>query len=205
MAERIPSPLARYVRRIERRWAAIQERPIVLSPREWTLVAAWHERGIPLALVGQAMDDAVERSRSRRGGRLPRRVTYLAPAVEEAWSAVVDGRLCGARPDPPPARPATSDTWRLRALDPSSGPALRELIGELLRRLAAGEAADELDRELDRRLAETAPADLLAAVEAGIEADLEAYRDRMSEERLGHTRSRARTARLREALGLPHL
>jgi hypothetical protein len=197
------SDLARYVRRIERRWAEIQERPIVLSPREWTLVAAWHARGVPLALVAQAMDEAVERS--RRGGRLPRRVTYLASAVEEAWATVLDGRLGPADPAPAPAATAPGGAWRRRALDPASGPALRGLIEELLQRLAAGEPAEELDRELDRRLVACVPPALLAAVDAGIEIELAAYRERISEERLHRTRARARIVRLRGALGLARL
>lgn len=96
--------LGSYARAIERAWSAVRGKPSLLSPKEFALVADWHARGIPFGLVIEAI---VEVSRARRGraGRAARTLRYFAPAVEEAWSAVRQGRVATSRhlpqPDPP--------------------------------------------------------------------------------------------------------
>ena len=196
-----------YARAIERAWSSAALRPVVFSPSDWARVAEWHARGIPLEIVLEALREAAERGRKRGAEGGPRRLTYLAPAVEESWSTVVDGRTLepAARDDrgvTPAAEAGGGDGWRrLLAAEPAGSP-LASLLGELLEALAAGGRVPELERELDRRLPVAVSAELLAGVDREIGARLDPYRDRMSPALLDKTRHRARVARLRGRLGL---
>ena len=51
MTSRRPISAARYARAIERRWSEACGRAVVLSEREWALISAWFEKGVPLAVV----------------------------------------------------------------------------------------------------------------------------------------------------------
>jgi hypothetical protein len=178
---------------------------VVLSPRDWGIVSDWHARKIPLQIVEEAMEAAVERGRKR--GRPPRAgLSYLAHAVDDAWTCVASGRLedgPGETRDPSPASALAA--WHRRIDAEPAGSALAELLAGLLRRLEGGESPEALDAELDRRLAETAESHLLRRVEQDLERDLEPHRGRISSERLEATRGRAMAQRLRLRLGLPRL
>ena len=205
MPERRPASdrAARYARRIERRWSELVDKPVVLSPRDWTRIADWHERGIPLEIVEEAMIDAVERDRRKAGTR---RLADLAPLVEEGWAAIVDGRRAASESGAEPQ--STSDPeqlWGQRAeAEPRDSP-LGRLLRELVARRAKGEEAAAVDRELDRLLPETVARSLRERAEEEISKELEPYRERMTPQRLESTRRRARSERLRRWLDLPRL
>jgi len=139
-----------YARSIERRWSELLESPVVLSPRDWSRIEDWRRRGIPLAIVVEAMVAAARPERPRR--RSPR-LSDVTALVEEAWSVLVEGRL--ASPDE--AGPGLdgldpSGLWRRRmAAAPPDSP-LARLLAELIARWEAGEEPERIDAELDRRL-----------------------------------------------------
>ena len=195
--------VAGYARRIEALWSELLQRPLVLSPRDWSLVLGWHSSGIPLEIVREALASAAERESRGKRNRPLRSLGYLAPAVNEAWRVVVTGRV----PDDVPAeRSEPPDrAWRRRLqAEPTESP-LGRLLSDLISRLERGEAATRLDDELDRQLLEAAPYDLVDDVAKELETELAAYRDRISTERLDATRRTASIARLRGRLGLPRL
>lgn len=195
---------ATYARRIERRWSELLEQPLIFSPRDWSIVSAWHARGVALEIVCEAMEAAIERARAR--GRPPRAgLAYLAPAVDEAWASVVSGRLGVEHDAPAEHAPAPArDAWRRRiAAEPASP--LAGLLSALLTRLEAGEPGARLDRELDDRLPEVGPAALIAQLEPELERELAPHRGRIPPDRLATTRARALIDRLRQRLQLPRL
>lgn len=194
-------PQAAYARRIERCWAERLGQPVVLSPRDWRLIVRWHERGIPLAIVEEAMAAAVERA-AAKGRVLRPALSRLAPAIEEGWAAVVGGRV-GA--DKPPVAASAEAVWRARAAVESRDSGLGRLLTELLERLAAGAAREALDADLEARLPGIADPLLLAEIEREIERDLAPHRGRMASAQLAVARRRGRAARLRLRLGLPRL
>ena len=63
---------------------------MVLSPREWGCVQDWFERGIPLALVLEALEEKL-RTRSKRATGRPK-LGSLREAVEESWSVLKGDR-----------------------------------------------------------------------------------------------------------------
>jgi hypothetical protein len=192
-----------YAREIERRWARLLDRPVVLSPKDWALISDWHARSIPLSLVLESMQHAVDRPALRRA---PSGLRYVAPVVEEAWQVVVDGRRSrdSAEEAPSPASDPIR-AWRRRLEAEGEASGLRHLLSELLAELEGGETAETIDRRLDERLPEQAPEALLATWQRRVDAELAPFVERMDLETLERTRRAALIDRLRRALGLPHL
>ena len=189
-----------YAREIERRWSRLHERPVVLSPKDWALVTDWQSRGVPLWILDEAMQAALER---RAGREPPRSLAYLAPAVDEAWSVVLEGR----RRDAPLLRPEPVDVrqrWR-EVAQARPGSALGAVLDGLLARLEAGEAADKIDDELDRALAAAVQPEWVASITALVEQELLPFAERMTPTTLAETTSAAVVLRLRRELGLPPL
>jgi hypothetical protein len=194
------SSVRSYARRIEHCWSRLLGRAVILSRRDWDRISAWHESGVPVELIQEAIDELAETPRRRA----PRSLAYVAPAVDEAWQVVREGRTGAA------VVVATGDT------DPAS--VLREglsreseesrlagLLGDLLRAYEAGATPAELDDRLDRELPGCAPPELLARVDAELRSELEPFAGRMSEKTFAATLRRARVLRLRAALELPRL
>ena len=150
-----------YARAIERLWAELLERPVILSPRDWALVSEWYERSIPLALIEEAIETV--RLKMRRGRRAPRNLSYLAPSVEESWQAVVEGR--SEEPEPPVAElqqeVAPAAAWEACAQAGRCGAPLCGLLRSLLEELRAGADPDSIDARLERELPLRAPAALV--------------------------------------------
>ncbi len=84
------SSVRSYARAIERSWSRVVGRAVILSRRDWDRISAWHESGVPLELIKEAIDDVAEKPRRRA----PRSLAYVAPAVDEAWQVVREGRIC---------------------------------------------------------------------------------------------------------------
>jgi hypothetical protein len=208
-AERQPRgpSLAAYVRHVERAWSSIAERPLVLSPREFALLTRWHRRGIPVAAVREALAEKAPSRAARAGrGRLVS-LTQVAAAVEESWTAVLEGRA-GApsafqvRADHAPAR---ADRWRERLAREPQGSALADVLSGLLRHAQDAQPARALDEELDRLLPAAIPDALRQELLVELDGELEPFRARLPEANLQAARRRALIERARARLGLPRL
>ncbi len=189
-----------YAREIERQWSRILDRPVVLSPKDWALISDWHAREIPLSLILESIRYLAQTPVRRA----PRSLAYLAPAVEEAWGVVVEGR----RPRGPRLLQHTADgvtLWRQRLETETGASPLGGLLLELLGARDAGEPADALDRRLDEQLPSAVSDDLLSTTRQRVDAELAPFRDRMDASTFDQTRRAAIVDRLRRALGLPYL
>ncbi len=195
----------RYVRAVERALGALDPRPFVLSARDFARVTDWHARGVPLGLVLEVLS---EKNRQAPGGlSAGRALARIAPAVEEAWQTVREGRIPAlpdavAGPLPPIAR--AIDAWR-RARDAAPGTPLAALLGRLLERQESGQPTERLDAELDLSLAAAAPAALVSRAESDAERELGPFRRRMEASAFEATRRRSVVDRLRRTLDLPRL
>jgi len=197
-----------YARRVESLWSRYQDRAVLLSPKDWQLVCTWFERGIPLELIGEVLDD--DRERRRAGKALPRRLGYFAPAVDESWTAVVEGRVGVGRPEPVAGQAAgaagdPAGRWRQRSEAEPTGSRLAELLAGLLRERRRGVAPERLDERLDRELPSAVGDERRAAAESEVERRLAAHRGTMPAAGLEETRGRAVVELLRRRLGLPRL
>ena len=196
-----------YARAIEHCWSGAVGRPVVLSPREWALVSDWYERSIPLAIVEEAIQQTVV-DKTRRGATTPRGLGYIAPAVEEAWSVVIDGRrveVASSSSSAVPGDRAALARWRRRmAGEPAESP-LRVLLHGLLEQYASGAVPEEIDRRLASELTAAVSEELLHSTRTEVERQLSGFRDRMEAGVFQATRGRAIVARLRWALDLPEI
>ena len=85
-----------YVRRVERRFVALREGVLHISPGDFALLLDWFHRGIPAELVLSVIEEMFVKARAT-GGRQIRSLAYCRHSVEEAWS---DRRaaMVGAQP-----------------------------------------------------------------------------------------------------------
>ena len=201
--------LAAYARAVEREWTELVGAPWLLSPRDWSLLQDWYERGIPLAVLREAISAAGERMRKGRSRSIRRGLGYLAPAVEEAWAAVRDGRLApptasrSTAPEPGPASVLTA--WRRVAAELPPGSALGMALGRACAAFEASRPAEEIDRQLDDALPGSVSGERLERCSRRVDRELEAHRTRMSPDSYRATRLRGLVDGLRRELGLPRL
>ena len=187
-----------YARAVESAWSRLRGRPVVLSPREFELVAGWRRGGVPLSVVLEVLDHEAR----RRGGN-PRSLGAVAPAVREAALAVASGRTASVRPRTPDASPSAVDLWR-RALETAAPHAgLRVLLERVLRDADEGVPTEQLDEVVDRELPHCAPDPLVRAATENARRGLEPFQGRMNAAEHERALARAIVDRLREALGLP--
>jgi hypothetical protein len=188
-------------------WADLCGRAVILSPRDWSIVDGWHERGIPLQIIEEAMQAAAESRARGRKTEPPRRLSYIAQAVEEGWMAVLEGRASradeGRKVEKREDSPVSS--WRARPLRESESSALSALLTELLEAFDEGRPAAQLDGSLDSRLPAVVPEELLKTVEQEVARELAPYRDRMASGAYDATFKRAVALRLRVKLKLDRL
>ena len=192
--------LGTYARAVEGCWSQLVGPPGVLSPRDWRLVLEWHERGVPLQIIHEAIEAAAERT-----SKAPRGLSYIAAAVDEAWNVVQDGRLVedGVSVAPEPA--SAEARWLARAEVEASGSELGRLLRSLLDRLGRNAPRDVIDRELSSRLANTLPAERVEAASRQVEQELARFLRRMPAPAFAATSRRALIDRLRQELDLPPL
>jgi hypothetical protein len=195
---------ARYARAIEARLAERLERPLVLSPRDWSRISDWHGRGIPLALVLESIDAAFEPKRRARRARPPG-LAYIAALVDESWRVVVDGRRVPAERSAPSVGASPLDAWRKRLLELPRGSALSPLLERLIRGAERGRPLAEVDAELDRELGNAIPSELALQAVRAAEIHVERLRGRLSAEEIGRAQQASRIAWLRRRLALPRL
>lgn len=194
-----------FARAVESRLESILKRPVVLSPRDWTTLAGWHARGIPLPLVLETLEEVA----ARKGGTPARSLRYFVRAIEESWLAVLDGRAIRHRPDAcaKPGRGESRESpWSAATRAGDSPPALERLLDDLAAALERGEDPAKVDETLDRALADGSIApDLHRAAREGALEALRDYRGRMPAAAWNKTLTRAVVERMRRALGLPRL
>lgn len=194
------STVTAYVRALEGALSRSADRPVVISSRDWHLATDWHDRGIPLGLVLDVLEEC--------SGKTVRSLAYLAPRVEEAWSVVLSGRTMPRAADPEGVGgdpPSPVEQWRKALSDERTENPLRESILDLIDRLERGAPPDEIERLLEDRLLDTIPKQLLEEMERESREHLEPYRARMSPEIFEITVQRSVLGRVRERLRLPRL
>jgi len=182
-------------------------RPAVLSPSDWRWISEWHERGIPLELIVECLDAAEERRRTGRGAKRPRGLSYLAAAVDESWSVIIEGQasqVAVTRESSQESREPL-EAWRRRLEQEPPGSPLQTLLAVLLADLEAGTDAERVDEALEIGLHESVPPALREAAKAEARSWLEPHRSSMSSEEFENAVQRAAIVRLRRRLKLPRL
>ncbi len=202
-----------FVLAVERAFQHLRARPLVLSPEDLERVLDWHRRNIPLSLVLEVMESVFRQAAQRRSRGGPRSLAYCAPAIDDAFAELEEGRV-GRRNEAPSLDPEIPDLLARAAgaLRASRAPAeAGEAAAARLEAWCPEDAGGESDflAELEEELLAACLATLEPAerdtLEEAAREELAAYADGMEPEVLAHAIARARARMLRERFAVPEL
>jgi hypothetical protein len=146
-----------YFRAVEELFVSLRGAPMLLSPVDWQIARSWRRRGIPLAVLREALEGVFTRRRERGTTSRVNSLRYCAAAVEKAWRAQLElGRAAGP--------------------EQGASPALASplAVGELLERLARDlpDSLPEVERWRARLRSLEGDADRVEQALAGLDAEL---------------------------------
>jgi hypothetical protein len=223
-----------YFRAIEEEFARHRGAPMLLSPRDWSLVGEWHQAHIPLWLVLQGMQN-VFNAFARRGPQ-PRRINSLSYCRQEIETLFDLYRALRAAEAGRPRPEGGEQTGRLvsrhigrlirrlrEAMARASAAGHDSLVGSLasaaaeIKRLRKDSKSgaippdqlEDLLRQVDSAALEGARASLTAEESAWLEAETERrvveQKDRMTSEGYAATRQAIHSSLLRQQRHMPRL
>src|SRR5436305_8324553 len=73
-----------YFAEIESHFASKRGTPFVVNPKDWALMKEWHEAGVPLPVVIEAIDSVFEKAAERN--KIVNSIHYCRHAVKELWN-----------------------------------------------------------------------------------------------------------------------
>ncbi|HKS24118.1 MAG TPA: hypothetical protein VJZ76_15040 [Thermoanaerobaculia bacterium] len=187
-----------YFEEIEAHFAMRRQTPFILSAKDWVLMKSWHDEGIPLPVVIEAIDAVFDKTEKKVNS-----LSYCRHAVKELWKERKEMLVGGATESPEAAPGPLLDALaaRLEALPVAASFAPR------VRALASEKTVPRIEEklmELERELLDAAiAAEDVATLRAEIAASLAGAK--LDEK----TRLRTEEANLRrlvrERFGLPRL
>ena len=192
-----------YFEEIEAHFAARRQTPFILSAKDWALMKGWHDDGVPLPVVIEAIDAVFEKNETSGRQKKINSLSYCRHAVKELWKERKE-MLVGAAGETPEAAPGPLLDALAVQLEgvpavAAFAPRVRALVSE-----KSVPRIEEKLMELERELLDAviAAADV-AAIRAEIAASLAGAK--LDEK----TRARTEEANLRrlvrERFGLPRL
>lgn len=206
-----------YYLEIEAHFAARRETPFLFSAKDWSLMKQWHDEGIPLPIVIEAIDSCFDKRAQAGRKRVISSLSYCRHAVRELWDDRRDLAVGGSSAVPESETAVGVESLAAR-LEATAADARHAEVGQLLsdaaaevRRFAAGwsvprieEALLALEDTLLERCVAALPAAESESLRAGIDAQLAAagIRDSAVRER---TRAAMTRRAVRGMVGIPRL
>src|SRR5436190_24016222 len=74
-----------YFEEIEGHFAARRGTPFILSAKDWALMQRWHDEGVPLPVVIEAIDSVFEKNEASGRRKVISSLSYCRHAVKELW------------------------------------------------------------------------------------------------------------------------
>src|SRR5437016_7144739 len=74
-----------YYREIETHFAMRRGTPFILSAKDWALMKKWHDEGVPLPVVIEAIDTVFEKNETSGRRKVISSLSYCRHAVKELW------------------------------------------------------------------------------------------------------------------------
>jgi len=226
MTARAPdeAPDRTYFSAIEEEFVRLRGAPLILSPSDWHLAAAWHRQGIPLTVVLNAIRQVME-SAASRGRRKPvLSLSYCRHEVEAEYGRYLEAAAGHGSLQPADSGPSLGQRLEKKAVrlgdlaheQPAlagAAAAAAEALRQAARDLDQGAASpDDLERRLvacERdlldRLQDTLPAEELANLVEACRQRLAPYRPRMATAAYESTLRHACDTALRRRFGTPRL
>jgi hypothetical protein len=144
-----------YFLEIEAHFALCRKTPFILSAKDWALMRKWHEDGIPLPVVIEAIDSVFEKNETSGRRKTISSLSYCRHAVKEMWDERRD-LYVGGSDMTPEASPETRLELLAQRIDEPFASRVRELAKERsVPRIE--ERLMEVERELIDALIASAP------------------------------------------------
>lgn len=74
-----------YFLEIEAHFAMRRNTPFILSAKDWALMQRWHDEGIPLPVIIEAIDTVFEKNETSGRRKIISSLSYCRHAVKELW------------------------------------------------------------------------------------------------------------------------
>jgi len=200
-----------YLAQVEQYFLRKRRRGVCLSPRDWEQVMRWQQAGIPLRVVLQGIERALERAGRRREVYF---LSYCDAAVQEVWREYRRALVGGGgetRQEQKGRFWAELEVWReevVRALAGHPQAEVQELAEwarSWLLGLTDAAGAVRFFSELAGRLGGLLDAETKEALAAEVEGLIGSYARRMSQEALADTRRCLWEELVLERFGIPVL
>ena len=195
-----------YFTTIESHFAARRGTPFILSAKDWALMKKWHDDGVPLPVVIEAIDAVFEKNETSGRRKVISSLSYCRHAVKELWEDRKDLYVGQgeATPEVAPAEILETLAQQLEgnALGAPFAPRVRELI-----RAGSVPKIEQLLLDLERELIDAAIAaqpSEVSAIREEIAASL-GDTSRIDAATLGRTVEANLRRLVRERFGLPRL
>jgi hypothetical protein len=195
-----------YFVEIESHFASRRGTPFILSAKDWALMKRWHEEGVPLPVVIEAIDTVFENNETSGRRKVISSLSYCRHAVKELWEDrknlyVGEGEMTPER-EPAMILDALAQQLEASALGAPFAPRVRELahagsVPKIEERLL------DLERELLDAAVAAAPEEV-AAIRSEIAAAL-GDTSRIDEKTVARTMEANLRRLVRERFGLPRL
>lgn len=196
-----------YFQEIEAQFALRRGTPFILSAKDWALMKSWHDEGVPLPVVIEAIDSVFERNETSGRRKTISSLSYCRHAIKDLWSERKTLYVGGAEVVPESSPEVALDAL---ASELERGSAAVAAFAARVRTLAAERSVPRIEEKLLELEGE-----MLDAVTAGSPEILEQLREEIRAS-LGDTsrldaatRSRTEQANLRrlirERFAIPRL
>ncbi len=196
------APAADYFLEIESHFAMRRGTPFILSAKDWTLMKAWFDDGVPLPVVIEAIDSVFETNETSGRRKVISSLSYCKHAVKELWRDRKD--LYAGTSDAAPEENAGALLDALAAdverVSPETAAEIRALVAEKsVPRIE--ERLIEVERAMMQRLLASLPESDRREIE-GPAASIIADVDEKTRQRTHEANLRRK---IREKFGLPRL
>jgi hypothetical protein len=118
-----------YYLEIESHFAHRRNTPFILSAKDWALMRKWHDDGVPLPVVIEAIDTVFEKNETSGRRKVISSLSYCRHAVKELWDERRNMYVGGSDITPEASPETRLEALALRLPDPFAT-RVRELIRE---------------------------------------------------------------------------
>jgi len=191
-----------YFNEIEGHFAARRGTPFILSAKDWALMKKWHDDGVPLPVVIEAIDTVFEKNEASGRRKVISSLSYCKHAVKEIWEDRKNLYVGGAETTPESAvaeaLAALAAQLEATELGAPFAPRVRALTGSVPK---IEEQLLEIERELLDAAVASADAQAMRAEIAAALGDT----SRIDAKTVARTVEANLRRMVRERFGLPRL
>jgi len=191
-----------YFVEIEAHFAARRGTPFILSAKDWALMKKWHDEGVPLPVVIEAIDTVFEKNETSGRRKTISSLSYCRHAVKELWEDRKVLYVGETETTPETSLDTLASQLESTAVGAPFAPRVRDLtrLGSIAK---IEESLLDLERELLDAAIAAAPAEV-SAIRSEIAATL-GDTSRIDEKTLARTLEANLRRLVRERFGLPRL